>query len=77
MIKFTNLKIGYCKFNEKCKLKIVNYYRGYSQICLLKESIEALDLKNGDIVVDATLGGGGTLQRNFKDNRFQWNFNRN
>jgi 16S rRNA (cytosine1402-N4)-methyltransferase len=26
---------------------------------LLKESIEGLNLKNGDVVVDATLGGGG------------------
>ncbi len=40
-------------------MEIENYAMTIHKPVLLNESIEALNLKKGDIVVDATLGGGG------------------
>ena len=45
---------------ENCELKIENYaVMTIHKTVLLKETIDALNLKPGMIVVDATLGGGG------------------
>ncbi|TSC94843.1 MAG: 16S rRNA (cytosine1402-N4)-methyltransferase [Candidatus Berkelbacteria bacterium Athens1014_28] len=44
---------------ENLKFEIRNLMQSIHKTVLLKEAVESLNLKNGDIVIDATLGGGG------------------